>query len=64
LQTIMILTISYSLLALPLTKKSLDQLAHALKYTLWKKESNIGISWVSWLYIHIPKHLRGASFFD
>ena len=59
-QAIMIPMISYFLPLLPWTKKSLDHLARALRYTLWKKESNIGISWVSWLHICTPKHLGGA----
>ena len=56
-QPIMIPMISYFLPLLPWTKKSLDHLARALRYTLWKKESNIGINWVSWLHIFTPKHV-------
>jgi hypothetical protein len=59
-QAIMIPMISYFLPLLPWTKKSLDQLARTLKYTLWKKEFKIGINWVSWTHICTPKHLGGA----
>ena len=60
-QAIMIPMISYFLPLLPWTKKSLDQLAQALKYTLWNKEFKIGINWVSWTHICTLKHLGGAS---
>jgi hypothetical protein len=59
-QVIMILIISYFFPLLPWTKKSFDQFSCALKYTLWKKESNIGISWVSWFHVCTPKHLGGT----
>ena len=60
-QAIMIPMISYFLPLLPWTKKSLDHLARALKYTLWKKESRLGISWISWSHICTPKRLGGAA---
>jgi hypothetical protein len=51
-QAIMIPMISYFLPLLPWTKKSLDHLARSLKYTLWKKDTNLGMSWVSWNNIY------------
>ena len=60
-QAIMIPMISYFLPLLPWTKKSLDRLARSLKYTLWKKESRLGMSWVSWNNICTPKRLGGVA---
>ena len=60
-QAIMIPMISYFLPLLPWTMKSLNQLARSLKYILWLKESNFGMSWVPWNNICTPEWLGGVA---
>ena len=43
----MIPMVSCFLPLLPWSNESRDQLTRSLKYTLWKKESKFGMSWVS-----------------
>ena len=45
----------------PWTKKVLHSALQALRYLLWKKRDNMGITWVAWNHLATPKHLGGAN---
>ena len=63
-QCILIPMLLYFLPLLPWTKKALQNILQPILFMLWRKEEMMGVIWISWDHLAIPKSLGGAAILD